>query len=715
MRRARRRAGLAAALALAAVLASIGLATPAGAASELEVTVGYGGYVLPGRSFPVAVSVTTDRLVRGHLEATVRSGFGEGQDASVSLPVEVPGGGAKRYLITLPGTAWFQGAPLEVDVRLLERGDVVARAAGQQVRHADDRELVGLLPGVVPREGPPAPVPLAIEGGVAAFFAIGEAELAQAPASLDPLGTIAVGADEVAQLAPTAQRGLLAWLERGGTLLVDAAPGTPVAGLPEAWQPGPSGTASAVLGRVRLAGDRIATGQWQRLVYPSAAPVATDARFGPFGMPQSVGGSLGADAGLRVPRLGWLLLFLLAYALVVGPITAVVLNRSGRAELAWVVIPAVAVVFTAGTWAIAQGLRSSAGVAHATVVEVSPAGARSSTFVGVAARGRTDARVSMDGPTWTARQLNSGNGMASGTGRAVVGDSGPEAVLRLAAGQFAVAQLTSPAPDVGGLEVTATSAADERAAGTIRNAGDRRLEEVVVFVGSTAAEVGALAPGEARPWTIDGGGAFDHNMMFELVDAHVWEDASGVRGRFDGDSPVNYPAWAGATPLSGATRPAGLAVAVGWTRDREPAVRVNGADRATKGRTAIVATAPVVPDGAITDMTVRGEPVRGSMGGGIVDGGGSLGSLLRFVLPDGAPPTRGLVARVPIAGRVELWNGRGWEAAGGTNPVELGGDPLAGLDVPVSPEAVVDGQVFLRVTNIGGPLITGNITLSERR
>ena len=44
--------------------------------------------------------------------------------------------------------------------------------------------------------------------------------------------------------------------------------------------------------------------------------------------------------GLRVPRLGWLLLFLLAYAAIVGPITAVVLGRARRTELAWIVIPA---------------------------------------------------------------------------------------------------------------------------------------------------------------------------------------------------------------------------------------------------------------------------------------------------------------------------------------------------------------------------------------
>lgn len=705
-------------LALAAILATTFVgAGSASAASELDVTVGYGGYVLPGRAFPVAVSVTTDRLVQGQLEASVRSGFGDGENVSVSMPVEVPGGGAKRYLLTLPGTTVFQGAPMEVDVSLLEGGDVVARSAGRPVRIADDRELVGLLPGATPREGLPAPVSLAVEGGVATFFAVGAAELDQAPASLGPLGSIAVGADELGQLAPAVQRRVLAWLEHGGTLLVGAPPGTTVAGLPDAWQPGPSGNGTAVLGRVRLVGDRIATGRWADLVYPSPAPVAVDGRFGPFGMPQSVGGSLGADAGLRVPRLGWLLLFLLAYAVIVGPITAIVLNRSGRAELAWVVIPAVAIVFTAGTWAIAQGLRSSAGLAHAAIVETSPAGARSSTFVGIAARGRTDARLSIAEGTWTARQFNGGDGgFGAGIGRTAVGGSGPEAVLRLAAGQFAVAQLTGPAPDVGTLEVTADSSADGQASGLVRNATEVRLEEVAVFVGSTATEVGALEPGEERPWRIEGAAGLDRNLMFELVDARTWEQASGVRGGFDDDSPVNYPAWVGGTPLSGSSRPAGMAVAVGWTRDHRPGVEVNGGSRETKGRAAFVATAPVTPTGTITDMTVRGEPVRGAFGGGgFMDGAGSLGSMLRLVLPDGAAPTGQLVARLPLAGRVEVWNGRTWEIAADTDPAELGQDPLGGLDVPVPSNAVVDGQVFLRITNVGGPLITGNITLSERR
>jgi hypothetical protein len=264
-------------------------------------------------------------------------------------------------------------------------------------------------------------------------------------------------------------------------------------------------------------------------------------------MPQSIGGSLGVDAGLRVPRLGWLLLFLLSYAGIVGPITAVVLHRFRRAELAWVVIPAVAVVFTAGTWAIAQGLRSSTGLAHAEIVELSPAGARSTAFLGVAARGRTDLRVSAGASSWSAQQHSSGDG--SVRSRVVIGATGPEAALRLSAGQFAVAQLTGSSDVDGGLDVTASSDRDGEASGTVRNPGSVALEEVVVFIGNAGATVGRLEPGETREWTMTANLA--GRDPFDIIESRVWPEASG-QGPLDPDSVVNYPAWmaSGAAPLA---------------------------------------------------------------------------------------------------------------------------------------------------------------------
>lgn len=709
---------VACALLAASLLTSIFTAPPAAAESSIEATVGYGGYVLLGRSFPVAVSVTTDRLIRGRIDVSARPLGGGSEDILVSLPVEVPGGGAKKYLVTLPPGQWFPGQPVNVQARLRDGdGDVVDDSASQSLRIADDRELVGLLPGATTSSDLPPPTPLAVEGGVANFFAIGDAELAQAPMSLEPLGTIAVGPDEVGTLAPDARRGLLAWLERGGTLLVGAPPGAAVAGIPDAWQPGSSSAHSAGLGRIRMVGNQVRDGQWAGLVYPTPSASVADMRFGPFGAPVSTGSALANDAGLRVPRLGWLLLFLIAYAAIVGPLTAIVLGRVRRTELAWVVIPAVALVFTAGTWAVAKGLRASTGTAYAEVVESSPAGARATTFVGIAARGRTNTSVTSAGRTWTARQHSSGNGPSSAN--IALGPNGPEASLRLASGQFGVVNVAGPTDELPGLEVTASSGSDGEASGSIVNASGGPLDDVVVFVGTRATQLGRLGAGEERTWTIIGGeGPRDGRDPFRLIDASVWDEASGMGRPIDADSAVNYPAWIESTPLAGVSRPSGVAVAVGWTRDRAASARIGGKARPTSGRTALVSSAPVVPTAAITDMTVRGQAMRGGFDGGprvLGAGDVSLSQILRFVLPDGHTPQADLIARVPMAGRVEVWDGRRWTDSGAANPLNIGNDPFAGLEVPVPRGSVVDGQVFLRVLNLGGPMITGAMTLSERQ
>lgn len=709
MASARRSTWIAALLAVVATLAPAFLGTaPATAVSQIEVTVGYGGYTLRGRSFPVTVEVTTDRLVQGRIEVSADSQF-DGQDLTTVLPVEVPGGGAKRYVVTLPSGQWFDGAPVNVRARLISGdGTVVATSAEQALRPADDRELVGVLPGAGAPDLPGS-LPLAIDAGVASFFAIGPAELAQAPASLEPLGTIAAGADELAQLDDATRRGVFAWLERGGTLLVGAAPGTPVAGLPEAWQPDPSGGGHAGLGRIQLVGDRLRSGGWDGLIYPTPALTVTDPQFGPFGMPQSIGGALGVDAGLRVPRLGWLLLFLLAYAAIVGPITAVVLGRAKRAELAWVVIPAVAVVFTAGTWGIAQGLRSSTGLAHAEIVELSPAGARSTAFLGVAARGRNDLRIGAGAGTWSASQHSSGDGTVRS--RTSIGAGGPEATLRLSAGQFAVARLTGPSAVEGGLEVTATSERDSQAAGQVRNTGSVPLEEVAVFIGTGGTKIGRLEPGEAQDWTMGAGGGGDPRQFpFDLVDGRLWSGASGNAGPIEPDSVVNYPAWIAASPWAGANRPAGVAVAVGWTREGSPALTIDGDERSTSGRRALVATSAVGAPARLTDMAIRGEPIRASMNG-FGGQGGSLGSIVRFTLPEGARPTGALQARIPMAGRVELWDGRAWITPE-TGPAVFGGGDIA-LGATVPPNAVLGGHVYLRVDNMQGPTVVGHLTMVE--
>lgn len=664
----------------ALLLAGVSLtatAPPAPAVSTLKVEAGYGGFILPGRSFPVRVEARTDRLVRGRIEVIARSDNGPGDSVAVRLPVEVPGGGAKSFVVVVPPIVSFPGSSIGVDARLLEGdgGSLIAESDRVRTRPADDRELVGLLPGAAGAKLP-ATVPLAIDAGVADFFAVDAVLLDLAPGSLEPLGTLVAGGGELGRVTPPVQRRVFAWLERGGTLLVDAPTGSAVEGLPEEWQPGDGGTSPAGLGQVRLVPGVVAGGNWEGVIFPTPSRARSDPRFGGFGGGMPVGNSLADDAGLRVPQLRWLLGFLLVYTAIVGPVFGIVLNKRKRSELAWLLVPLAALVFAGGSYTAARGLRGGTRLAHGSVIELSPAGASATSFIGVAARDRQTTDVGLGGESWEAGRSASG---FDGRQRSDIEmtESGPHTELRLSAGQFAVASLRAPVPSPGEIRMTATSSEDGVVEGTVRNDLDTALDEVLVLVGSNGMNVGRLEPGDEREWTTRSLGLQDH-QEFPIPEMSLWRDASGQFGPPDPKSPVNFSVWQSAVP-GGGIRPAGLATAVGWTRDARLPIRIDGRERSAKGSTAMTTSVPIVPRGRVTDMTVRGEMLRGSenFGG---EAGGSLGRVARFVLPTGSQLTRDLMASVPaFAGGVEVWDGRGWVSTAGAPP----GNPEVPGQVPL--------------------------------
>ena len=216
-RRPRRRIGLAA-LAAVPVFLLLGPAAvpPALAATSLHVTGAYDGSYVPGRPMAVRVQITADRLVRGRLEVSTAEG------TPVGLPVEVPGGSSKEFLVVLP--AWlsfnFDGA-VGVQARLRDGSTDIA-TGDAILQSSTGQELVGLLPGALGGRSVPGAAPLAVDAGTAHFAALGPAELAQAPDSLGPVSTIAAAADELVRLPAATRTALLAWVEQGGHLLVDA-------------------------------------------------------------------------------------------------------------------------------------------------------------------------------------------------------------------------------------------------------------------------------------------------------------------------------------------------------------------------------------------------------------------------------------------------------------------------------------------------------------
>lgn len=158
---------------------------------------------------------------------------------------------------------------------------------------------------------------------------------------------------------------------------------------------------------------------------------------------------------------------------------------------------------------------------------------------------------------------------------------------------------------------------------------------------------------------------------------------SGFRG-FEPDGLVNLALWQSAqADLGQDGDPSGTALAVGWTREWEPAFKVDGNERRAPGRTAVVGRAPVTAvDGRLTDMAIDIDVVRGpainpfhGRFAGAVNGGEP--SLVKVTLPAGyvsppappdgrrLPPGRGgrhlaLRSTLPLSA-VAVWHDGAWQ------------------------------------------------------
>lgn len=636
---------------LGLVVAVAGLtvaAGPAAAATTVAVDAGYDGYYVPGRSLPVRVTITTDRLVAAQLEVGIKG------TAPVTTGVEVPGGSQKQYLVVIP--TQVSVAVVEVAARLSGSGAPTTAGSGS-VRPVLDVELVGLLPGALAGRAVPGPAPLTVDVGTARFVALSEADLARAPESLGPLGTLGVGADELNRLAPGPRAGVLRWVESGGRLLVDAPAGATVAGLPPSWQPGPGGRVAAGRGEVRLTGGSLAGGRWR------VEPTGWAANAGDMPAPEEMAGTLASDAGFRVPRLAWLIGFLVAYVGVVGPGLYILLKRRRRQELAWVAIPLVAILFSAGAYVAGRGTRSATQLVHATILRTGESGNVATSYLGATSRSGETVRLSVPAG-WLPVPSNGfdiGLGASLATIRQTPG--GIEADMPLDAGQFGVAGLTGPAPEEGRLEVTASSGANGRASGTVRNGTPHRLESVAVFVGQGGVLVGTLEPGAQRDWQVADAGPAHQALGLPPAAWQLWGDPStdevffGDVASFRRDQLVDPNLW-GAVLNRGSGQPWGTALAAGWTRDFTPPVRARGSGNGPSGRTLVLGQGPTTVAGpALTDVSVQATLIRGGAGGGQGFRGTTT---VRLALPAGATPdARRLRASFP-APIGEVWNGTSW-------------------------------------------------------
>jgi hypothetical protein len=684
-----------------AVLYAAGPAAPAPssapgapAATRIEVEVGYAGLFVPGRPVPVRVTVDGDGLARGEL---VVEEVDADESSPVVVPLEVAGGSAKQVVVVLP-------APID-DARFGVTA-AFAGASGRGEATADESvELVGLLPGsgaVAGGAEVPAPVPLPMDLGTARFARLDEALLA-APGALGPLGLVAAGPDGLTGLDETARTSLLRWLDTGGQLVVDGAPGDVVEGLPEEWQP-VAARVPAGQGTVRAVDGAIGRGDWGSVVEATGTSVAATGSLDRMMFSsEDVAHSLARDSGLKLPGVGWLAGFLGAYVLLVGPVAYLLVRRRRRPLVSWGAVAATALVFTAGAVVGGRSIRADTQAAHTSYVATGPAGGHAFGYLGVVSPSGTDPTVALPAdwavggylPPWSDPGFDDG----SGTPRRVEqrGDR-LDASLGLQAGGYGMLSAWGPV-EARGLEVTAVATADGDVTGTVRNTGDIPLDHVLVLVGLGSWGGGTLAPGEEVDWEIDAGD--DGNDDWGPPE-DAWDEFTGWDTGFVApDAPVDYALWSDRQFHELDPYGPGRVVAAGWTSDWRPPADLS-AQRPT-GRTVFTTRAPVTPAAAdqAPAATVRRTQLRRDVDFDMDADFGPSGTIVaRFDLPPGTDPATPLeLVLADMVQQVEVWDGTRWARLPDCgNPEANAG--LAGDDdhdrCPLRADQVHDGGVVVR-------------------
>jgi hypothetical protein len=549
------RAALAAVL-VALVVAGIGVA-PVRAASSvaIDARVLLGGRYEVGGWAAVAVTLVNESSpTDGYLTAETDAGI-------VRRYVEMPAGA--RKVVTLhvrPG-----GFQRQLTVRYEEPNGVVETIAEVRVLEVSGRQvaLVGDAEGMLrpqlaggPTQGAPDPLSLTI------------ADLPERPEALGGLSVV-VWAGDAGALTEGQRRSLERWVADGGQLvvvggadwqartagiehllpieglgavdgvdhaplatwvgsdealgpatiatgtlrdgahaLVTSADGTPMA----AWQA--VGSGRVVMFGTDLAQDAYRTWAGSPLLWSRVLDTGLGSEFFGGGFPDreaassSMARALDTLPSLDVPPAELLLAVIVAYILLIGPISYLVLRRIDRRELAWLTAPLLVIVFTASSYGIGLALKGTDVIVNQIAVLRSTSGgtlASVEAYAGVYSptRGTYDVIVAADALVAPMRADQFLDGQGSVT--RLTADQGEPARLHdllVAAGGFEYVRADAVVTHESPLEVAWSSEGGD-VVGTVTNVGTEPLSDVAFISNGGGEMIGDLAPGATGEFRIE--------------------------------------------------------------------------------------------------------------------------------------------------------------------------------------------------------------------
>ncbi len=259
---------------------------------------------------------------------------------------------------------------------------------------------------------------------------------------------------------------------------------------------------------------------------------------------------------LTVPSAELLIGVIVAYILLIGPISYVALRRWDRRELAWVTAPILIVTFSACSFGIGRTIKGTDIVVNqVAVVRTTSAGtALVETFAGVFSPDRSTYDLSVDADALSAPIPGDGfidNGGAPAP-RGTMIEQGRPAYLRglsIASFGFAGIEASAIADAEPALEVT-WAVRDGAAVGTVTNVSDERLTDVALVSSAGGERIGDLAPGASAEVqfgdpNFNGSSASDQVYGFGGFESATDEQRRVALRRQVIDALVGYGGWAG--------------------------------------------------------------------------------------------------------------------------------------------------------------------------
>jgi hypothetical protein len=201
---------------------------------------------------------------------------------------------------------------------------------------------------------------------------------------------------------------------------------------------------------------------------------------------------------LALPPIGGLIVLLVGYILLIGPVNYLVLRRLDRREWAWVTVPALIAVFAAGAFGFGALQRGSQVIVHeVAIVRGSPGTdqAVAQSYLGIFSPNRATFQLKVAGEALLAAPINGDAFGGTSTGGLDVLQGDPSRVRNLEVGFGSMRIVRAEAPATGPVITADLRLVGGKVTGTITNGGSKALLDPVLVLGTAAISLSSLAPG----------------------------------------------------------------------------------------------------------------------------------------------------------------------------------------------------------------------------